>query len=107
MNIDKDEIGSKLKEMFSKGAKASKEAFEKAGDKVQTFTDKSVVKLEKHQLETKRDCKYEELGLKLSQMLAEGAVISSENKEDIEILNNIQEEIINLSDKIREKEKLL
>ncbi len=107
MDIDKEKISSNLKEMFSRGAKASKKAFEKAGDKVQDFTDKSVLKLEKHQLETKRDCKYEELGLKLSQMLAEGAVVSSQNTEDIEILNNIQEEIINLSDKIREKENLL
>ena len=44
-------------------AQASKEALEKAGDKVQDFTDKSVTKIEIHKLETKRDCKYEEMGL--------------------------------------------
>lgn len=105
--MNTEEIGNKVKEIFSKGAKASKEALEKAGDKVQDFTDKSVIKLEKHQLETKRDCKYEELGLKLSQMLIEGATISSSNPDDLEIINNIQEEIKNISDQIREKENLL
>lgn len=104
--MNTEELGNKVKEMFSKGAKASKDAFEKAGDKVQDFTDKSVIKIEKHQLESKRDCKYEELGLKLSQMLMEGAVISSTNQEDVNILNDIQEEIKNLSDQIREKEAL-
>lgn len=101
--MNTEEIGNKVKEMFSKGAKASKNAFEKAGDKVQDFTDKSVVKIEIRQLENKRDCKYEELGLKLSQMLIEGAEITSSNQDDIQILNEIQEEIKNLSDKIREK----
>lgn len=101
--MNTEEIGNKVKEMFSKGAKASKNAFEKAGDKVQDFTDKSVVKIEIRQLENRRDCKYEELGLKLSQMLIEGAEITSSNQDDIQILNEIQEEIKNLSDKIREK----
>jgi len=105
--MNTEEIGNKVKDLFSKGAKASKEAFEKAGDKVQDFTDKSVIKVEKHQLETKRDCKYEELGLKLSQMLLEGASISSSNPEDVKILSDIQEEIKVLSDQIREKEDLL
>jgi len=105
--MNTEEIESKVKELFSKGAKASKEAIEKAGDKVQDFTDKSVIKVAKHQLETKRDCKYEELGLKLSQMLLEGATISSSNPDDVTILTNIQEEIKELSDQIREKEALL
>lgn len=105
MNINKEEIENKVKEMVSKGAKASKEALAKAGDKVQDFTDKSMIKIEKHQLETKRDCKYEELGLKLSQLLLEGATISASNPDDIMILNDIQKEIIELSEKIKEKEQ--
>ena len=105
MNIE--EIGAKVKEMFSRGTQASKEALEKAGDKVQDFTDKSVTKIEIHKLETKRDCKYEEMGLKLSQMLLQGASITCENVEDIKILTDIQEEIKNLSDQIREKENEL
>ena len=74
---------------------------------MQDFTDKSVVKIEKHQLESKRDLKYEEMGLKLSQMLLEGAKVTSNNEEDVKILEGIQEEIKNLSDQIREKEKKL
>ena len=105
--MNMEEIGSKVKEMFSRGTQASKEAFEKAGDKVQDFTDKSVTKIEIHKLETKRDCKYEEMGLKLSQMLLQGASITCENVEDIKILTDIQEEIKNLSEEIRNKESEL
>ena len=105
MNVE--ELSKKVKSVFSKGVETSKEAFEKAGDKVQNFTDKSVTKIEIHKLETKRDCKYEEMGLKLSQMLLQGASITCENVEDIKILNDIQEEIKNLSEQIREKEKEL
>lgn len=105
MNID--EIGNKVKEMFSRGTKASKEALEKAGDKVQDFTDKSVTRIEIHKIETKRDCKYEEMGLKISQMLLEGASITSSNPDDIRILNDIQEEIKNLSEQIKNKENEL
>ncbi len=105
--MNMDEFGSKVKEMFSHGTKVSKEALEKAGDKVQDFTDKSVTKIEIHRIETKRDCKYEEMGLKLSQMLLEGASITCENADDIKILNDLQEEIKKLSAQIAEKEKEL
>ena len=44
--MDIEEIGAKEKDLFSRGTKASKEAFEKAGDKVQDFTDKSLTKIE-------------------------------------------------------------
>ena len=102
-----DEIGTKVKELFSRGTEASKEALAKAGDKVQDFTDKSVTKIEIHKLETKRECKYEEMGLKLSQMLLQGASITCSNPDDIKILNDIQEEIKNLADQIKAKEQEL
>ena len=51
-------------------------------------------------LETKRDCKYEELGLKLSQMLLEGASVNTENQEDLAILLALQDEIKELSSQI-------
>lgn len=105
--MNMDEIGNKVKDLFSRGTKASKEALEKAGDKVQDFTDKSVTKIELHKLETKRDCKYEEMGLKLSQMLLEGASITCDNAEDIKILNGLQEEIKSLSEQIKNKEQEL
>ena len=105
--MNMDDVKNKVKDLFTRGTQASKEALEKAGDKVQDFTDKSVTKIEIHKLETKRDCKYEEMGLKLSQMLLQGASITCENVEDIKILNDIHEEIKNLSEQIREKEKEL
>ena len=105
--MNMEELGTKVKDLFSRGTQVSKEALEKAGDKVQDFTDKSVTKIEIHKLETKRDCKYEEMGLKLSQMLLEGASITSSNPEDIKILNDIQEEIKNLAEQISEKEREL
>ena len=105
--MNMDDIGSKVKEIFSRGREVSKEALEKAGDKVQDFTDKSVTKIEIHKLETKRDCKYEEMGLKLSQMLLQGASITCENVQDIKILNDIQEEIKKISEEIQNKEKEL
>lgn len=105
--MDMEEFGNKVKDLFSRGTKASKEALERAGDKVQDFTDKSVTKIEIHKLETRRDCKYEEMGLKLSQMLLEGASITSSNPDDIRILNDIQEEIKNLGEQIKNKENEL
>jgi hypothetical protein len=105
--MDMEEFGNKVKDLFSRGTKASKEALERAGDKVQDFTDKSVTKIEIHKLETSRDCKYEEMGLKLSQMLLEGASITSSNPDDIRILNDIQEEIKNLGEQIKNKENEL
>ncbi len=105
--MNMDEIGNKVKDLFSRGTKASKAALEKAGDKVQDFTDKSVTKIEIHRLETKRNSKYEEMGLKLSQMLLEGASITSSNPDDIKILNDIQEEIKNLGEQIKIKENEL
>ena len=105
--MNMEDLGSKIKDLFTRGTQASKEVLEKAGDKVQDFTDKSVTKIEIHKLENKRDCKYEEMGLKLSQMLLQGASITCENVEDIKILNDIQEEIKNLGEQISEKEKEL
>ena len=105
--MNTEDLGNKVKDLFSRGTQASKEALERAGDKVQDFTDKSVTKIEIHKLETRRDCKYEEMGLKLSQMVLEGASITCENPEDIRILNDIQEEIKNLAEQISEKEREL
>ena len=105
--MNMEDLGNKVKTLFSKGVESSKEALEKAGDKVQDFTDKSVTKIEIRKLETRRDCKYEEMGLKLSQMLMQGASITCENPDDIKILNDIQEEIKNLAEQISEKEREL
>lgn len=105
--MDTEEFNKKAKDEFKKVTSATKSAFEKFGDKVQGFTDKTVTKVKKNQLETERSCKYEELGMKVSAMLLEGAEIKSENQNDIEILNSLQKEIAEISKKIAEKEELL
>ena len=43
----------KMKDFFDKSVEASKSAFEKAGDAVQDFGDKSVAKIEIKKLEAK------------------------------------------------------
>ena len=98
--MDTNEFGLKIKELFSKSASASKKALNKAGEKAQDLSDKGMKKITIHQLETKRDCKYEELGLKLSQMLLEGASVNTENQEDLAILLALQDEIKELSSQI-------
>lgn len=105
--MEKDEFGTKIKDFFSKSAKASKKVLDKAGTKVQDFSDKSVKKIERHQLEAKRDSKYEELGKRISQMIIDGATVNSEHAEDLTILFGIQEEIIDLSAQIAKKDEEL
>jgi len=104
--MDTDEIGQKLKDFFTKGAQASKEAFEKAGDKVQEFSDKSVVRLEKKQLEGKLDNKYAEIGKKVSQIL-DNAALNFMHVEDQEAIQKLQSEVESLLQEIKAKEDLL
>ena len=99
------ELETKVKGWFSKSAKVSKQALEKAGDKVQDFTDKSVLKVEKKQLESKRERLYTDLGKKVSEMIAAGAVINSENEDDKKSVEDIQGEIIAATEQIAAKEK--
>lgn len=103
--MDTEELVSKVKSALSKGAAGAMSAFEKAGDKVQKFSDASVVKIEKKQLEMKRDAKYQALGEKLSALIAEKKI---ELPEGVAIeVEPIQEEIQTLSNQIKEKNDLL
>lgn len=51
-----------VKKTFDRGIKASKKALGVAGDAVQDFSDKSVLRIEKMQLETKQKKQFELLG---------------------------------------------
>lgn len=51
-----------VKKTFDRGLKASKKALGVAGDAVQDFSDKSVLRIEKMQLETKQKKQFEMLG---------------------------------------------
>lgn len=107
MIMDKTEIESKVKEIFERGAKASKSAFEKAGTKVQDFSDKSVVKIDIKKLQAKQTEKYKEIGELISKMLEDGAEIQFENQEKKELLMKIQAEIQDISNQIKEKQEKL
>lgn len=52
----------KVKRTFDRGIRASKKALGVAGDAVQDFGDKSVLRIEKMQLETKQKKQFEMLG---------------------------------------------
>ena len=52
----------KMKEYLDKGVEVSKEALSKAGDAVQDFSDKSVTKIESHQLVSRQNKEYRSLG---------------------------------------------
>jgi len=103
--MNSEELGTKIKSFISRGAEVSKSAFEKAGDKVQEFSDKSLIRIEKKQLESKRDSKYVALGAKLS------AYLETNKIELPEALNfeveSLQQEIASLTNQIKEKETLL
>lgn len=102
--MNTEEFTSKVKDFFNKGAKASKEAFEKAGDRVQEFSDKSVIRLEKKQLESKLDAKYAEIG-KL--ILESGASVSFSSDGDTEKYSELVQASKNLKENIAEKEESL
>lgn len=93
--MEKNEFGNKVADLFSKGAKASKDAFEKAGDAVQDFTDKSITKIENKKIESKINNKYEELG-KIVSFELESKDFNSFSEESITKIQEIQKEITSL-----------
>lgn len=101
-----NELENKVKVWFSKGAKASKEAFEKAGGKVQDFTDRSVLKVEKKQLETKRETYFSELGKKLYELFVNNSIeLTINNEEEKKALLKIKKDIELVNEQIEEKDK--
>lgn len=105
--MDTQELKKRINQIFSKGAEASKEAFEKAGDKVQSFTDKSVTKIEKKQLENKLEVKYAALGKQIASILDSKDKIIIKDEETSAEVKKLQSEIIELLQKIKEKEALI
>jgi len=105
--MDTEEFSKKSKEEIKKFAEASKNAFEKVGGNIQKFTDDSVIKIERNQLERKRAGKYEELGSKLSAALIAGAKVEGIEEATAEAIKKIQDEILELSEQISAKDDLL
>lgn len=102
--MNTEEIGEKIKKAFTRGAEVSKDALEKAGDKVQEFSDKSLIRIEKKQLESKRDHKYMELGKMIYDLMEAGNVSVNASEEEVAALKN---EIKKYSEEILQKEDLL
>ena len=72
--FDKGVTASKT--AFDKGMEASKTAFNKASSAVQDFSDKSVVRIEKHQFETKKEEQLLALGKKVFEKFASECIKS-------------------------------
>ncbi len=96
----------KIKVWLSKGASVSKSAFEKAGDAVQDFSDKSVLKLDKMKLESQKNKKLTELGIVVNDMIANGfSGFDIETVPEKDKIMEIFRQISEFSEKIKEKEK--
>ena len=106
----------KIKDFLSKSAEVSKNAFYKATDAVQKFSDKSVLKIQIQNQKSARSKKYTELGELVSELLSKkGADIGNlsavlpadETLKAIEQIKKVQKEILGISKDIKELEKQL
>ena len=69
--MESKDLESKFKEIGKKVAEVSKSAFDKASDKVQDFTDKSILKIDIKKLQVKQNQLYKNLGEKVSKILSD------------------------------------
>lgn len=93
------------KEALSKGVEVSKEALSKAGDAVQDFSDKSVTKIETHQLISRQNKEYKALGLAVQKFFDENPTGSLTG--DNSLIQGILQEITRLEKEIAEREESL
>ena len=107
--MDSKEIESKVKEIGKKVAEVSKSAFDKASDKVQDFTDKSILKIDIKKLQVKQNELYKNLGEKVSKFLSEEIIdqLGIDNPAEKENILSIQNEIIELEKQIQQKQSEL
>ena len=80
----------KVKKVFDRGIVASKKALGVAGDAVQDFSDKSVLRIEKMQLESKLKKQYELLGEYASDTFAKKNSIAASDTKVSAILKEIK-----------------
>lgn len=95
----------KMKEYLDKGVEVSKEALSKAGDVVQDFSDKSVTKIESHQLVSRQNKEYRALGQAVQKFFEENptATLSADNS----AIGGIIDEIQRLEKEIAQREEIL
>ena len=103
------DLETKFKEIGKKVAEVSKSAFDKASDKVQDFTDKSILKIDIKKLQSKKDELYKTFGERISKLLCDGTLkeFAIESQEEKEKLISIQNEILDLEKQIQQKQSEL
>lgn len=104
--MESKDLETKFKEIGKKVAEVSKSAFDKASDKVQDFTDKSILKIDIKKLQSKKDELYKNFGERISKLLCNGSLkeLEIENQEEKENLLSIQNEIEELEKQIQQKQ---
>lgn len=93
--MDTDEMKTKLKNFISKSSDVTKSAFSKASNAVQKFSDKSVLKIEIKQMESKKEKLFTKIGKHLSSVLA------NENVDLMNLQNSNDEKITTLIEEIK------
>ncbi len=93
--MDTDEMKTKLKNFISKSSDVTKSAFSKASNAVQKFSDKSVLKIEIKQMESKKEKLFTKIGKHLSSVLAH------ENVDLMNLQNSNDEKISTLLEEIK------
>ena len=86
---------TKLKNFISKSSDVTKSAFSKASNAVQKFSDKSVLKIEIKQMESKKEKLFTKIGKHLS------SVLSNENVDLMNLQNSNDEKISTLVEEIK------
>lgn len=111
-----DTAEMKIKEFLSKSAEVSKNAFSKASDAVQKFSDKSVLKIQIQNQKGSRQKKYSELGSLVYSLLSKKsssfedltkAIGMEENVQTIENINKLLKDIQTISKEIKTLENSL
>lgn len=108
--MDKEEFKEKFKFGMEKVVESSKKALAQAGSAVQDFSDKSVIRIEIHQLESKRDEQVKLLGdLAMSRFLAEGTQTLSSDEEAVsailEEVKKLDKDIAEHNEKLKAEKK--
>lgn len=103
--MDKEGFKEKLNEGVDKVVSSAKKAIGKAGVAMQDFSDKSVIRIEKRQFESKREAEYIKLGELVAERFsadANAAVSASE-----EAVVAIMTEINHCTEEIKKRENAL
>lgn len=85
--MNTSEFKEKVRDGVGKVVESSKKAIGRAGEAVQDFSDKSVIRIEKHQFESKREAVYVRLGTIVAEkLLSDNSATVSAGEEEIAAL---------------------